>query len=111
MHVISLGDLTTRNIAHFGSEGFGILPIAPDAHVLVATLSPGGRIGRHPAVVDQCLVVLEGDADVSGEDGISQLIRTGSAAIWSAGESHETRSQNGLSALIVEADGLVAAMN
>lgn len=111
MHVISLGDLATRNIADFGSEGFGIVPMSPGAHVVVATLSPGGRIGRHPAVVDQCLVVVEGDAEVSGEDGIPHVIRPGSAALWAVGESHETRSETGLTALIVEGDGLVAALD
>jgi quercetin dioxygenase-like cupin family protein len=62
------------------------------------------------AVVDQCLVVVEGDAEVSGEDGTSHVIHPGSAALWIAGESHETRSRSGLTALIVEADGLVAAL-
>jgi quercetin dioxygenase-like cupin family protein len=110
MHVISLRDLATRSIADFGSEGFGIVPMSPGAHVVVCTLSPGGRIGRHSAVVDQCLVVVEGDAEVSGEDGISHVIHPGSVALWDAGESHETRSQSGLTALIVEGDGLVVAL-
>lgn len=111
MRVISLSDLNTRKTTHFGSQGFGILPMTPDAHVALATLSPGGRIGRHPAAVDQCLVVVAGDAHVSGEDGIPHLVGPGSAALWAAGESHETCSQNGLSALIVQAEGLIAAIH
>lgn len=111
MRVISFVHLATRNITQFGSEGSGIFPMAPGAHVVVATLSPGGTIGRHPAVVDQCLVLVEGDAEVSGEDGVSHVIRPGAAALWSAGESHETRTQNGLTALVVEAQGLATALD
>ena len=111
VRVISTEELTARNITSFGSNGFGVVPVAADAHVVLARLAPGGIIGRHPAVVDQCLVVLSGEAEVSGADGVTQVLHQGSAALWSAGESHETRSKAGLTAIVVESAGLAAAFD
>lgn len=108
MRVLTLPDLPTHDITRFGSEGFGIARVAPEAHVALATLAAGGRIGRHPAGVDQLLVVISGDAEVSGDDDVAHGIRPGSAALWAVGENHLTRTRHGLTALIVEADGLSA---
>ncbi|GAB3055599.1 hypothetical protein GCM10027053_15640 [Intrasporangium mesophilum] len=111
MRVITTEELTARNITSFGSDGFGVVPVATDAHVVLAKVAPGGIIGRHPAVVDQCLFVVSGEAEVSGEDGVAQVLHPGSAALWTAGESHETFSRAGLTALIVESAGLAAAFD
>jgi quercetin dioxygenase-like cupin family protein len=69
-------------------------------------LAPGGRIARHPASVPQILAVLEGSGEVSGGDGVAEPIAAGEAVFWAAGEEHETTSAAGLTALIVEGDGL-----
>jgi len=75
---------------------------------VIARLEAGGCIGRHPAVVGQLLVLLSGAATVTGDDGQPVEIVPGQAALWAAGESHETRSRTGMVAAIVEADGLAA---
>lgn len=111
VRVISTGELTARNITSFGSEGFGVVPIAAEAHVVLARLAPGAVIGRHQAVVDQCLIVLGGEAEVSGADGVVHVLHQGSAALWRADESHETRSRTGLTAIVVESAGLAAAFD
>lgn len=72
----------------------------------VFRLAPGGRIGRHPADVPQILAVLEGSGEVSGADGVSEPIGTGEAVFWPQGEEHETTSATGLTALIIEGEGL-----
>ena len=69
-------------------------------------LAPGGRIARHPAAVPQVLAVLEGSGFVSGGDGIEEPIHAGEAVVWSAGEQHETRIDDGLVALVLEGPGL-----
>jgi hypothetical protein len=43
---------------------------------------------------------------VSGSDGEFQPIGPGEAVFWLAGEEHETETDSGLTALILEADGL-----
>jgi quercetin dioxygenase-like cupin family protein len=72
----------------------------------VFRLAPGGRIERHPASVPQILAVLEGSGEVSGTDGVLEPIAAGEAVFWQEGEEHETVSATGLTALIVEGDGL-----
>ena len=72
----------------------------------VFRIEPGGRIGRHPATYPQILAVLEGSGEVCGASGVDEAISAGEAVFWSAGEEHETKTAVGLTALIVEGEGL-----
>jgi quercetin dioxygenase-like cupin family protein len=72
----------------------------------VFRLAPGGRIARHPASYPQILAVLEGAGEVSGASGVDQPIWAGEAVFWQAGEEHETKSADGLTALIIEGEGI-----
>jgi quercetin dioxygenase-like cupin family protein len=72
----------------------------------VFRVAPGGRLRRHPATFSQILGVLEGAGEVSGADGVFEPIGPGEAVFWAKGEEHETTSTTGLTALIVEGDGL-----
>ena len=106
MRILELADLPHRPIDAHGSRGFsvGAFGISADAHLVSVSLGPNGVIGRHPALGRQLLVVLAGEASVSGSDGVTRQLSPGQAAVWEPGESHETRSATGLSALIVEGD-------
>ncbi len=106
MRVVDLTALPHRPIEAHGSTGFsvGAFGLTADAHLVAVTLAPGGTIGRHPAVGRQLLVVLSGEAEVSGADAVVRRIRAGEAAVWEPGETHETRSPGGMSALLVEGD-------
>jgi quercetin dioxygenase-like cupin family protein len=86
-------------------EAVTIAPLtAPGAvQAAIFRLEPGGRIARHPATVRQVLAVLEGSGHVSGGDGAFQPIAAGEAVFWDAGEEHETVSDGGLTALVLEA--------
>jgi quercetin dioxygenase-like cupin family protein len=83
-------------------------PLAAGVPVQAAIFrfAPGGRLVRHPATVPQILAVLEGSGWVSGADGTIEPIAAGEAVFWSAGEEHETRTDEGLAALILEGDGV-----
>ncbi len=72
----------------------------------VFRIAPGGRIVRHPASIPQILAVLEGAGEVSGADGVAEPIAAGEAVFWRGGEEHEATSASGLTALILEGDGL-----
>lgn len=52
------------------------------------------------------LAVLEGSGAVTGADGNSEPI-SGEAVFWMQGEEHETTSVGGMTALLLEADGLM----
>jgi quercetin dioxygenase-like cupin family protein len=74
----------------------------------VFRFAPGGRIARHvpPGRHSQILAVLEGSGTVSGAGGVEEPIAAGDAVCWQAGEEHELTSAEGLTALIIEGDGL-----
>jgi quercetin dioxygenase-like cupin family protein len=82
--------------------------LAPEAHVVVIEIGPGGLVGRHPAVVAQLFVVVRGTGWVSGADGLRIQISTGEAVLWEPGEEHESGSDEGMTALIVEAEQIDA---
>ena len=106
MRFLDLSALPHRPIEAHGSRGFsvGAFGISADAHLIAVTLTPGGTIGRHPAAGRQVLVVLSGEAEVSGSEGTVRRLTPGQAAVWEPGEVHETRSPGGMSAMIVEGD-------
>jgi hypothetical protein len=47
-----------------------------------------------------------GSGWVSGGDGGREPIRTGEAVLWEPGEEHESGSDDGMTALVVEAESL-----
>ena len=78
-----------------------------DAHVVCVRLGPGGVLGRHAAGAAQAFVVVQGEGWSSGADGARVALAAGTAVFWEAGEEHETGSESGLTAIIVEAERLV----
>jgi quercetin dioxygenase-like cupin family protein len=95
-----------------GSTGVALSPLTPPlaqgASVQAACfrLAPGGRIGRHPASVPQLLAVVEGSGWVSGAEGEAEPIGAGEAVWWKTGEEHETWTDAGLTAIVIEGEGV-----
>ncbi len=84
-------------------ERVTIAPLTAPGRMQAAVfrLEPGGRIARHPAELPQVLAVLEGSARVNGEP-----LRAGQAVFWARGEEHETTTEGGATAVIIEGEGL-----
>lgn len=95
-----------REATAAGSLNARVRRLAPEAHVVVMELGPGGVVGRHPAVVAQLFVVVRGSGWVSGGAGAPEEIRAGEAVLWEAGEEHDSGSEEGMTALVVEAESL-----
>jgi quercetin dioxygenase-like cupin family protein len=74
--------------------------------VAIFRIAPGGRLRRHPATFPQILAALEGAGEVSGADCVDEAIEAGEAVFWHQGEEHETKSEAGLTALIIEGESL-----
>ena len=101
-----------REIEHFGSRAFTHYRLAltnGESAVNTIELGPGGLIGRHPAASRQLLVVVTGSGEVSGADGEFRPIAAGEAVAWESGEEHETRSETGLLAIVLEGEGVARA--
>ncbi len=100
---------TARPIAHHDSEGFALSRLVRgtlDLHAHFCYLAPRGRIGRHEAASEQLLLVVDGEAVVRGGDGEEARLGAGEAVLFAPGEMHETVSESGMRALIMEADGI-----
>ena len=97
-------------IAGFGSHDVTAVPLTlsdGEAHVVCIRLGAGGVLGRHPAPADQLFVVVEGEGWASGEEGERVPVAPGTALHWHAGEEHESGSERGLKAIVVESERLV----
>jgi mannose-6-phosphate isomerase-like protein (cupin superfamily) len=93
-------ELPTREIEHFGSQGFTHSRVARgEVQVSVARLD--GVIGGHEAASQQRLVVLAGRVTCSTKDE-SVVVGVGEAVEWQEGEWHETRSHEPSVLLLVE---------
>ena len=95
-----------REVTAPGSESARVRRLAREAHVVVIEVGPDGVVGRHPAVVAQLFVVVRGSGWVSGADGEREAIRAGEAVLWEPGEEHESGSDEGMTAVVVEAESL-----
>jgi quercetin dioxygenase-like cupin family protein len=104
-----------RSVNQYDSRNVVVTPILsgalPAARVHVAYLDPGGVLGRHPTGTDQLFVVVSGNGWVSGDDGHAVAITAGQAAFWESGEQHETKTDTGLSAVIIQSKGLGRLLN
>jgi len=97
-------------ISGFGSRSAAASPLTlpdGDAHVVCLRIGAGGVLGRHPASVDQIFVVIDGEGWVRGPDGERLSVTTGKAVYWEAGEEHESGSDTGMTAIVVESERLI----
>ena len=97
-----------REVTAPGSVSARVRRLAAQAHVVVIEVAPGGVVGRHPAGVAQLFVVVRGSGWVSGADGGLEPVEAGDAVLWEQGEEHESGSDTGMTALVVEAESLDA---
>ena len=87
-----------------GSLSARVRRLAAEAHAVVIEIAPGGVVGRHPAVVPQLFVVVSGSGWVSGADGRARADRGWARPCsGSKGEEHESGSDDGMTALVLEA--------
>ena len=96
-------------ITQFDSRGATIAGIARcSGHVQVAflELEPGGVVGMHEAACPQLLLIVGGEARVRSGDDEPIALAQGHGVFWAAGELHETVSEVGLTAIVVEAETL-----
>lgn len=98
-----------REIHAFESQAVtqsGILRLSSRAAVSAMHLAPGGVLGYHPAATDQLFAVVSGSGWVRGEDAGRTPISAGQAAFWIKGEYHESGTQGGMTAIVIEGDDL-----
>lgn len=65
-----------------------------------------GVVGYHYATVPQLFLVMQGEGWVRGEGNEKIRIAKGEAAFWEGGEGHETTTDTGLTAIVIESEEL-----
>ncbi|QHJ69897.1 cupin domain-containing protein [Planococcus halotolerans] len=97
-----------KKISKFGSDFIMSRVIQTDkaANIGCMYLEEGGIVGYHQAVVPQLLLVLTGEGSVRGENEEYINVESGDAVFWVKGEWHETKSKNGLTAIVIESEEL-----
>jgi quercetin dioxygenase-like cupin family protein len=98
----------SRPITEHGSTGAtvaGIARIDGRTQVVCIRLDPGGVLGEHPATVAQLFLVVAGSGWVrAGAD--RRHVASGSAAFWEPNELHESGTDDGMTAVVVEAESI-----
>ena len=69
-------------------------------------LERNGVIGYHQATVPQLLFVVNGEGFVCNEKQEYVKVQAGDAVFWTKDEWHETKTDTGLTAIVIESETL-----
>ncbi len=75
-------------------------------HIGCMHLESNGTIGYHKAVESQLLLIVSGEGKVRGAEDRFHMVSPGDAVFWEKGEWHETVTDLGLMAIIIEGEQL-----
>jgi quercetin dioxygenase-like cupin family protein len=96
-----------RRIESFESVDASVRGVSRNVlQVVLIEVGPGGMVGRHPAGPHQLFAVVSGSGWVSGADGEREPVSGGDVVVWEPGEEHESGSDEGMRALVVEAESI-----
>lgn len=73
-------------------------------------LEEKGIIGYHEATVPQLLLIMNGEGYVRGQEDEYIRVQPGDAVFWEQNEWHETKTQKGLTAIVIESEELNQSM-
>jgi quercetin dioxygenase-like cupin family protein len=100
---------TARSIDQFNSHDVGITPIlrmkekGDFLHIGCIHLQPDSVLGFHPAGCPQLFLVVSGSGWVRNDISGKVPVFKGQAVYWEEGEGHESGSETGMIAIVIEA--------
>ncbi|MFX0593042.1 cupin domain-containing protein [Melissospora conviva] len=111
MEILAFGKSSGRAVEAYGSVGVTAQALIRGDAVAVTVLhvAAGGEVGRHPAPMDQLLLVTSGHGAVQAGGGAWEGISAGQAVVWRAGEEHTTKAVDEITAVVVEMPDLPLA--
>lgn len=97
-----------KKISKFNSEFImsRIIQTEKTAYIGCMHLEEKGIIGYHQAVVPQLLLIMNGEGFVRGEKEEYIKVQSGDAVFWEKDEWHETKTDKGLTAIVIESEEL-----
>lgn len=81
------------------------------AHIGCIHLEENGIVGYHQAVSPQLLLIVSGEGLVRGEKEEYVEVEAGDAVFWNKDEWHETKTNTGLMAFVIESEELLPIMH
>ncbi|MCI3918975.1 DUF2793 domain-containing protein [Paenibacillus sp. TRM 82003] len=113
MRIYSFNKEQGKSIDSFGSRNMVITPIMKSVEEKIKFVQMGcihlledGVIGGHEASVSQIFIVITGSGWVTGKEKLNKEIKAGELAFWESGEWHEVRTEQGMTAVVVESDSI-----
>jgi len=97
-----------KGIAHFNSNFImsRIIKTEKPTQIGCMHLGPNGIVGFHQAVVSQLMLIVGGEGWVRGDAAEKYFVKSGDAVYWEKGEGHETATNTGLTAIVIESEEL-----
>jgi quercetin dioxygenase-like cupin family protein len=109
MRIFRVDTSRVHVITEFGSQNVtisGIVRTQQPLQIGRMEFAPGGLCGYHQADPAQLFLVVEGSGWVRGASDERHAIAAGQAAFWEAGEYHESGSETGMVAMVIEGEVL-----
>lgn len=97
-----------KEITSFGSKKVlftRIANLSDEAQISAMEIFPQGVIGGHQAATPQLFLVVSGAGWVRGKEQEKVAVKFGEAVFWEAGEWHESGSDEGMKAIVIEVNG------
>jgi quercetin dioxygenase-like cupin family protein len=108
MKIFTFNKESGKNISKFNSDFImsRIVQTNSAASIGCMHLGKNGLIGFHQAVGAQLLLIVSGEGLVSIDQEEYYKVQSGDAVFWEKDEWHETKSDNGLTAIVIESERL-----
>ena len=108
MEFFTFGKESGKQIAKFQSDFIMSRILLTDKEINIGCmhLDENGIVGYHQAVVPQLLLVVSGQGEVRNEEDTYFTIKPGDAVFWEKDEWHETKSETGLTAIVIQGSEL-----
>ncbi|GAB0167624.1 AraC family ligand binding domain-containing protein [Lysinibacillus sp. CTST325] len=100
-----------KNITQFNSNFImsRVINTEVPASIGCMYLEENGVIGYHQAVVPQLFLIIEGEGYVRNEQEQYYQVQPGDAVFWEKDEWHETKTDKGLTGIVIESEQLIPA--
>lgn len=108
MELYKFSQDTGKNISKFHSNFIMSRVIQTDkaSNIGCMHLEANGIVGYHQAVVPQLLLVINGEGYVRNDEMQNIKVQPGDAVFWEKDEWHETKTDKGLTAIVIESSEL-----
>jgi quercetin dioxygenase-like cupin family protein len=109
MDIYDIRTIPERTVSEFGSSGAqwsAITRSEGECHVGRMRIEPGGVVGMHTTRTDQLFLVIDGSGWTRVADEPRRNLMVGDAVLWRTGEHHESGTDTGMTAIIVQAERL-----